>query len=116
VHVLNTTLPAHLSLFAYLDFACYSPLWSLSLFAYLDFLRATHLFGISRFLRTSTLRATHLFGVSRFLRPSTLRAADHHVVVVSFWRQRTHVSFDWPPHTLGLRASSAQGFGIESIW
>ena len=76
MHVLNTTLPAHLSLFAYLDFACYSPL------------------GISRFLRTSTLRATHLFGVSRFLRTSTLRAADHHVVVVSFWRQMTHVSFD----------------------
>ena len=62
MHVLNTTLPAHLSLFAYLDF----------------------------------LRATHLLGVSRFLRASTLRAAHHHVVVVSFWQQRTHVSFDWP--------------------
>ena len=37
MHVLNTTLPAHLSLFAYLDF-----------------LRATHLLGVSRFLRAST--------------------------------------------------------------
>ena len=55
MHVLNTTLPAHLSLFACLDFLRATHLFGVSrFFAYLDFLRATHLLGVSRFLRAST--------------------------------------------------------------
>ena len=88
MHVLNTTLPAHLSLFACLDFlrathcleylafcvprlfACYS-LLGISRFLRTSTLRATHLFGVSHFSRASTLRAIQLFGISRFLRTST---------------------------------------------
>ena len=64
--------------------------WNISLFAYLDFLRATHpvknlAFCVPRlFACYSPLWSLSLLACLDFL-----RAAHHHVVVVSFWRQRT---------------------------
>ena len=82
MHVLNTTLPAHLSLFAYLDFACYSPLgisrfcvprlcvlltsWNISLLVYLDFACYSPLWSLS------------------LLAYLDFACCNHHVVVVSF--------------------------------